>query len=95
MERPRNNVLEFNYLHTSGPGAGFSSISNPEKQNEVCELLITGSINNYNPVKVATEAGIPQLTAATGLLYLINEGILEHKTLKLQVQPSNPTSSEV
>ncbi len=94
MENDRKpNGLEFTYEHKTGEGAGYKSLGEG-RQNEVAEILIASTLNGLSPVPATVEQGIPQLTAATGLISLIEDGILKQSSLALNVidssQPVQP-----
>jgi hypothetical protein len=93
-KREVNPALECVYENEIGPNAGFSLLSKSQK-NEIEELLIAATFNYFpgkDPVTVVSEHGIPRLSAATGLVSLINEGVLERGTLKLQIQENGSKS---
>lgn len=94
MENDRKpNGLKIVFEHKIGEGAGYKSLEHA-KQNVVIEILIAAALNGFSPVSAAIEQGIPQLTAATGLVSLIEDGILEKGSLNLLVidssQPIQP-----
>lgn len=73
------------FKHKDGMSASY--YSQPQKtQDEVASVLISAIINNMEPVKTAVDHGIPQLTASTGLIALISEGVLTKSTLDLNLK---------
>ncbi len=74
--------LTFKYEYSKGLSAGYATLGE-SKQNEVAEILIAATLNGLSPVPTAMEHGIPQLTAATGIVSLVNEGLLKSGTLEL------------
>ncbi len=71
----------------SGSRASYYNQS-PSRRDIVDSVLVTAAANHMEPVSIALESGIPSLTAATGLIVLISEGVLTKGTLEVNYTDS-------
>ena len=87
VEKPLAHFFE----HKTGRDAGYYSQSSGT-MDLVGSVLASALINDCEPVQTAVEHGIPPLTAASGLVALIEEGYLMKGTLELNItQPKTST----